>query len=174
MDEFAWTYEGGLSILPGNGLKFSKLERLARGQIVGRIEAEGVIRRIRDDRLASVGRIATGDVYIEAADYAFGSIRPTNCALGKNCPGAIEPDFASCVGSRHEMRKCKGKCSQGMLLHENLGSNRRIKSGPRQHGIDKNLRTARKPSERTSNGQEHDLPVVRQGCRGCCPLLRRN
>src|SRR6266545_2415793 len=29
-------------------------------------------------------------------------------------------------------------------------------------------------SERTSNGQEHDLPVVRQGRRGCCPLLRRD
>src|SRR5690606_8597393 len=31
-------------------------------------------------------------------------------------------------------------------------------------------------SERTSNGyrQEHHLPVVRKGCRGCSPLLRRD
>jgi len=31
-----------------------------------------------------------------------------------------------------------------------------------------------KGSERISNGQEHDLPMVRQGRRGCCPLLRRD
>ena len=30
-----------------------------------------------------------------------------------------------------------------------------------QPSIDRGPRTARKPSERTSNGQEHDLPVVR-------------
>src|SRR5262249_19758048 len=31
-----------------------------------------------------------------------------------------------------------------------------------------------KGTERISSGEEHDLPMVRQGRRGCCPLLRRD
>jgi hypothetical protein len=46
-------------------------------------------------------------------------------------------------------------------MEQAMGAAKGIKCGPTQHGIGRNRRTARTPSERTINGQEHDLPVVR-------------
>jgi hypothetical protein len=62
--------------------------------------------------------------------------------------------------------KCKASCS----MKNPRGGQSLNRRAQAQHGIDRNPRTAcahrliataRTPSERTSNGQEHDLPMVR-------------